>query len=124
MNQRKLVWLGSSHDDLKELADSVRRDLGFALYQAELGCFPKGAKPLSGFNGVIEIIKDFDGDTFRAVYATKIGENIYVLHVFKKKSKHGIKTPKKEIELIKQRLKTAKRLEEMYCEHTDKTRIH
>lgn len=63
---------------------------------------------MKGFSGVIEIISRFDTNTYRAVYATKLGDKIYVLHAFQKKSKSGIKTPKEDIELIKRRLQTAK----------------
>lgn len=72
--------------------------------------FPDNAKLLKGMRGVIEIIEDFDKDTYRAVYATKLGKKIYVLHVFQKKSKSGRKTPKEDIELIKRRLQTAKQI--------------
>jgi phage-related protein len=62
-------------------------------------------KPLKGFDGVMEIVSDYDKDTYRGVYAYKLGDDIYMLHAFKKKSRKGIKTPKDEIEIIKQRLK-------------------
>jgi phage-related protein len=108
MALKQLVWLGSSSADLKALPSEVKDDVGYALYQAQLGCFPDGAKPFKGLNGVIEIIVDFDKNTYRAVYATKLGDKLYVLHVFQKKSKSGIKTPKEDVELIERRFKTAK----------------
>ena len=83
-------------------------EIGYGLYQAQLGLFPDNAKPLKGFNGVFEIIENFDSNTYRAVYATKLGEYLYVLHAFQKKSKTGIKTPKEDVGLIRQRLQTAK----------------
>jgi phage-related protein len=83
--------------------------LGFALYLAQQGKKHQNAKPLKGFSGagVLEVIEDCLGDTFRAVYTVKIAENIYVLHCFQKKSKRGIETPKQEIDLIRNRLKMA-----------------
>ncbi len=108
---KSLVWVGSSRSDMQALPSEVQDEMGYALYQAQLGYFPHGAKPLKGFNGVAEIIANFDKNTYRAVYVTKLGEKIYVLHVFNKKSKSGIKTPKEEIELIKHRLQTAKLIE-------------
>jgi phage-related protein len=105
---KQLVWIGSSRADLKGLPPEVQDDIGYALYQAQLGHFPDSAKHLKGLGGVIEIIEDFDKSTYRVVYATKLGECLYVLHVFQKKSKNGIKTPKEDIELIKRRLQTAK----------------
>ena len=68
------------------------------------------AKPLKGFSGVMEIRSNYKSDTYRAVYTTKVGDKIYVLHAFQKKSKKGIQTPKKEINLIKRRLQRAQEL--------------
>lgn len=105
---KQLIWVGSSRSDLKDLPSEVQDGIGYALYQAQLGCFPDDAKPLKGFKDVIEIIEDFDKNAYRAVYAMKLGDCLYVLHVFQKKSKSGIKTPKEDIELIERRLQTAK----------------
>ena len=71
----------------------------------------KDAKPMKGFGGanVVEIVDDFDGDSFRAVYTVRFADVVYVLHAFQKKSKKGIETPKRDIDLIKQRLKLAER---------------
>ena len=76
------------------------------------------AKPLKGFKGagVLEIVEDFDGDTYRAVYTVKFEEIIYVLHAFQKKSKRGIATPKKDIDLIEARLNRAKKHYETYLQ--------
>ncbi len=83
--------------------------MGFALYQAQIGRVHGSAKPLKGFGGarVVEIVDDHQGDTYRTVYTVKFGSAIYVLHAFQKKSKHGIKTPQAEIDLVKRRLKAA-----------------
>ena len=83
--------------------------MGYALYQAQLGLKARSAKPLHGFGGagILEIVEDYHGDTYRAVYAVKFSEFVYVLHAFQKKSKKGIATPKLEIDLIKKRLSMA-----------------
>ena len=85
----------------------VQDHMGYALYVAQQGGKHRDAKPLTGFGGagVVEIVKDYRGDTFRAVYTLRCEEAVYVLHAFQKKSKTGIATPKSEMELIRQRLK-------------------
>lgn len=102
-------WISSSYKDLVELPSEVRRFMGFALDQAQRGGKHPDAKPLKGFTGAgtLEIVDDYDGDTYRGVYTVRFEEVVYVLHVFQKKSKSGIATPKQEIELIKSRLKLA-----------------
>ena len=106
---RPLFWLGSTLDDLRRCPDAVQQSVGYALELAQKGEKHDSAKPLKGFKGagVLEIVANFDGDTWRAVYAVKIKQAIYVLHVFQKKSKTGIATPIRDIELISQRLKNA-----------------
>ena len=109
INLRPITWIGSSLDDLKELPEGVQREIGFYLHLVQEGKTPLNAKPLKGIgSGILEILSDYNKNTYRAVYAVKLGDDIYVLHVFQKKSKHGIETPKKEIDLIKQRLAIAK----------------
>jgi phage-related protein len=108
-----LVWIGSSKHDLKELPFKVQDEVGYSLHQAQCGDFPYNAKRFKGLNGVIEIVSDFNKNTYRAVYATKLDDRLYVLHVFQKKSKSGIKTPKEEIELIKRRFQFAKKIAEV-----------
>ena len=113
----KLVeWISSSRDDLRKFPEDVQQMMGFALYQAQLGKKHPDAKPLKGFKGssVLEIVEDFDGDTYRAVYTVKFEEIVYVLHAFQKKSKRGIATPKQDIDLIEARLKRAKEHYETY----------
>ena len=107
-----LEFVGSSKDDLSEFPVPVKSCIGFALRAAQQGQKHPDAKPLKGFHGagVVEIISDFDGDTFRAVYTIKLKGIIYVLHAFQKKSKTGIRTPQAEIDLIKSRLKDAQTL--------------
>ena len=109
---KEVVWVGSSLEDLCEFPDDVQDEIGYALYQAQIGLKARNAKPLTGIeSGIMEIVSDYDKNAYRAVYAVKIGEVIYVLHCFQKKSTKGISTPKKDINLIEQRLKDAKRIE-------------
>jgi phage-related protein len=106
---KHILWVGSSKKDLMAMPNEVKSAFGFALYLAQQGKKHQNAKPLKGFSGagVIEVVEDCLGDTFRAVYTVKIAEVIYVLHCFQKKSKRGIETPKQEIDLIRDRLKMA-----------------
>ena len=112
LEPKELVWIGSSRKDLKDFPIAVRRAFGIALYAAQIGEWPPDAKPLKGFGGtgVLEIIEDHRGDTYRAVYTVRFAAKVYVLHVFQKKSKHGISTPQRDIDLIKERLKKAEQL--------------
>lgn len=107
---RPVHWVGSSRDDLGTFPREVQREVGYALWFAQKGDKHPSAKPLKGFKGagVLEIVEDHDGDTYRAAYTIRFAKAIYVLHVFQKKAKHGIRTPKHEIELIEARLKWAK----------------
>lgn len=107
---KPLIWMGTSLDDLKASPLGVRQSVGYALELAQKGEKHDSAKPLKGFSGasVLEVVSNHDGDTWRAVYTVKILAAIYVLHVFQKKSKGGIATPKRDIELIQQRLKSAR----------------
>jgi phage-related protein len=108
-----LVFIGTSLEDLSTFPVAVKRCIGFALRTAQKGGKHPDAKPLKGFKGagVLEIVSDFDGNTFRAVYTVKIKGAIYVLHAFQKKSKKGVKTPKAELDKIKRRLNNAMSLE-------------
>ena len=110
--ERPVVWVGSSRRDLREFPREVRRDIGRALYAAQDGEIDPAAKPMRGFGGgsIVEIIANHRGDTWRAVYTVRFAEAIYVLHAFQKKSKRGIGTTKRDIELIRQRLAEAERL--------------
>jgi phage-related protein len=105
---KPLRWIGSSRNDLQELPSAVRRNIGYALQFAQAGTRHPSAKPLRGFEGgVLEVVEDCRGDTFRAVYTVRFKLAIYVLHVFQKKSKTGIVTPRHELELVSQRLRRA-----------------
>ena len=108
---RKLVWLVDSLDRLSSFPPAVRHKLGFALYQAQIGQQHESAKILRGFaEAVWQVRADDPGGTYRAVYVAQFGEAIYVLHAFQKKSKSGIATPRRESELIRQRLQIARKL--------------
>ncbi len=111
MKPKDLVWVGSSKKMLKEFPVEVQRSIGYALYFAQCGEMHPNCKPLKGFDaGVFEIVANFRRDTFRTVYAVKLENRVYVLHAFQKKSTQGIKTPQKELDLIKDRLRQAKEL--------------
>ncbi|MBI3514690.1 MAG: type II toxin-antitoxin system RelE/ParE family toxin [Proteobacteria bacterium] len=103
-------WVGSSRDDLRDFPEAVRQRVGGALWDAQIGLKAPYAKPLKGFGGagVLEIVDDSDGDTYRAAYTVRFAGVVYVLHAFQKKSKRGAATPKAELELIERRLKRAK----------------
>jgi phage-related protein len=107
--QKEAAWLGSSKKVLRSFPKPVRLKLGHAVWEAQLGRFPQGAKPLHGFGGasVVEIVADHDGNAYRAVYTVRFADIVYVLHVFQKKSKKGVKTPANVVELIRKRLKIA-----------------
>ena len=106
---KPLKWIGSSKEDLRRFPDEVRKPMGHALHLAQINLKPPNAKPLRGFGGasVLEVVEDHDGSAYRTVYTVKFQGIVYVLHVFQKKSKKGIETPKHEIDLIKARLKAA-----------------
>ncbi len=117
---KPVEWISSSRDDLRKFPEEVQQMMGFALYRAQLGKKHPEAKPLKGFkgSGVVEIVEDFDGDTYRAVYTVKFEGIVYVLHAFQKKSKRGIATPKQDINLIETRLKRAKEHHETYLKQS------
>jgi phage-related protein len=109
---RELIWIGSARRDFSMFPPEVKAEMGYALFVAQAGGRHRKAKILKGFGGagVIELIADHRGDTFRTVYAVRFGSAVYALHAFQKKSKTGIATPQADIRLIEQRLKEAERL--------------
>jgi len=107
------VFVGSSRRDLKAFPDEVRQEFGQALFEVQLGLHPARAKPLKGFgSGVLELRDNFGGHAYRAVYAARFEDAVYVLHVFQKKSASGIATPQRHLDLIRQRLREAIRIHE------------
>lgn len=109
MKRKEICWVGSSRKDLQNFPDEVKRTMGHALHIAQICGRYKNTKILKGFgsSGVIEIIDEDISGTYRVVYTIDMPELIFVIHVFQKKSKRGIETPKREVELIKSRLKQA-----------------
>ena len=111
---KEVVWVASSKRDLLAFPDTVQQIMGFALYQAQVGGKHVAAKPLRGFGGagVLEVVDDHDGDTYRTVYTVRFADAVYVLHAFQKKSKRGSATPRQEMALIRNRLEMARQLRE------------
>lgn len=109
---RPLYWVGSSRRDLRSLPRRIVDVFGYALYLAQIGTKHGQAKPLRGFGsaGVMEVVEDWDGNTFRAVYTVRFAAGVFVLHVFEKKSKRGTATPKADLDLIRQRFQAAERM--------------
>ncbi len=109
---KPLIWVGSSREDLREFPEPVQDRMGYALYVAQRGGKHRDSKTLRGFSGagVAEVIEDFRGDTFRAVYTVRFAGAVYVLHAFQKKSKAGRETPRRDVELIQQRLREAEQI--------------
>jgi phage-related protein len=108
---RAVVWLGNAKKNLREFPEGARKLIGDELQLLQFGGMPRDTKPFKGVgSGVLEIAVRYDKDAYRTVVAVQLGTKLYVLHAFQKKSKRGIETPKREVELIKQRYKEAKEL--------------
>ena len=107
--RKPLRWIGSARDDLRAFPQEVRGVIGHALDIAQCGKKHPDAKPLMGFGGagVLEVVDDFDGNAYRAVYTVKFRGIVYALHAFQKRSKRGIATPHYNLGLIKRRLRNA-----------------
>src|SRR6202166_3623055 len=112
---RPLIWRGPSKTDFMAFPPTVRREMGYALFLAQMGeRHSTMARTLGGFGGatVIEVRESHGGNAYRAVYTVRYSNAVYVLHAFQKKSKKGIATPKAEIDLIERRLKDLTREKE------------
>ena len=109
---RPIVWVASTRGDLRGFPRPIRREIGLALYAAQQGEIDPAAKPLRGFGGgsVLEIVANYRGDTWRAIYTVRFPEAIYVLHAFQKKSTRGIATSQRDLDRIQSRLAAAERL--------------
>jgi len=108
---KPLRWVASARDDLRAFPPDVRQVMGTALYLAQTGGRHPRVKPFSGVArgaGVLEIVDDHDSDTYRAIYTVQFANVVYMLHAFQKKSKKGIKTPQREIDLIRRRYEQAR----------------
>jgi phage-related protein len=100
--------MGSSLKDLRAMPPEVRQDIGYALHVAQIGEAAPNVKAVKGFgSGVLEVVENHDGNTFRAVYTVRFADAVYVLHVFQKRSTIGIKTPQKELDVVRVRLQAA-----------------
>ena len=102
-------WMGASKEDLSAFPDDVKRRVGRALWDAQIGLKAPFAKPLKGFGGagVLEVVDDFDGNAYRSVYTARFAGVVYVLHAFQKKSTRGSSMPKSALALISRRLSQA-----------------
>ena len=107
---KPVYWVGTPKEDVSAFPQEVRRRIGGALWEAQLGRKAAWAKPLRGFGdaGVLEIVDDYDGDTFRAVYTVRFAAAVYVLHAFQKKSRRGVTTPRCELRVVESRLTRAR----------------
>jgi phage-related protein len=112
---RSVVWLGDSKKNLRDFPDRAQKLLGDELQLIQFGGMPKDAKPFKGVgSGIVEIALRYASDAYRVVLALQIGSRIYILHSFQKKSKTGIATPKRDVDLIKKRYAEAKELAHEY----------
>ena len=111
---KKAIWLSDTLKRLKSFPEEVKGEIGYSIHIIQAGKLPENAKHLKGFKpSVMEIVADYDTNTYRAIYTLKFGEAVYVLHCFQKKSNHGITPPKHVIDLIKQRLKDAENIHKL-----------
>jgi phage-related protein len=117
--RRELFWVGSTLDDLRAFPEEVRLEMGHALHLAQLGDKSPDAKPLRGFQGagVLEVVENHDGNTFRAVYTVRLESGVYALHAFQKKSHKGIATDPRDLELVRKRLGDAEQIDRTRREH-------
>jgi phage-related protein len=108
LGEQPLYWVGSAKRDLLAFPEAVKNGIGTALSIAQFGGKHPAAKPWKGAgSGVLEVVENHDGNTYRAVYAVRFRCAVYVLHCFQKKSHRGIRTPKPDVELILERLRVA-----------------
>ena len=114
--EKPLYWIASSLKDIARFPADVQRRFGFALSAAQYGGKHQAAKPWKGDGrGILEVVKDYDGDTYRAIYTVRFAQAVYVLHVFQKKSPRRIETRQSDVTLVRERLKAAQRdYEERY----------
>jgi phage-related protein len=105
---KRVQFLGDTLAQLKKFPEEVRREIGQAIYEAQRGESHTSTKRMKGINAV-EIVADYDTDTYRGVYTTRFSNTIYILHCFQKKSRRGTETPREHVSLIKSRLKQAEK---------------
>ena len=121
VGEKPLHWVGSSKRDFLAFPEAVVDNVGYALGAVQYGGHPPSAKSWKGLGpGVHEIVENDESGTFRAVYAVRFRKAVYVLHAFQKKSPSGVRTARTDIDLIAQRLRSAKEdYEERYGKETD-----
>lgn len=108
LDEKPLVWMGSSKRDLLAFPERVVSEIGYALSWAQCGRQHSSAKFWKGAGArVLEIVEDFDGSTYRAVYTVRLACAVYVLHCFQKKSPTGVKTARRDVEMVNRRLAAA-----------------
>ena len=107
--EKQIVWMGQSYKELCSMPEDVQDELGYALGVAQLGGKADSATSMKGnLREVVEVVSEFDKNTYRAMYAVALKDRVYVLDAFQKKSKAGIATPKPDLDRIRQRLRDAK----------------
>ena len=113
LEPKPAIWLGPTQRIIRGFPRSVRQVIGYALEVAQRGGRHPDAKPLRGFKGagVLEVVENHEGNAYRAVYTVKLADHVYVLHAFQKKAKKEVRTPKREIELIRKRLREAEQIQ-------------
>ncbi len=123
---KPVAWIGSARRDLAAFPEPVKDLVGYALYVAQQGGKHPSAKPLRGFGGagVLEVVEDFHGDTYRAVYTVRMAGRIYALHAFQKKSSSGIKSSKADLDLIRERLKRAEQEHAEWLQQQEEVKEH
>lgn len=111
---KRVAWIASSREDLRQFPRPVQKRMGDALFAAQVGEKHDHAKPLKGFGGaaVLEIVERYDTDAYLAVYTVALSEAVYVLHAFQKKSKEGRAMPQRDVAIIQQRLQVARETDE------------
>jgi phage-related protein len=116
---KPLVWVASAKKDFDAFPTPAHKEVGYALYLAQVGKKSHDAKVLKGFGdaGVLEVVTSFDGETYRTVYTVRFESAVYVLHAFQKKSKAGSTTPKQDIDVVRKRLRAAKEDHEAVAEN-------
>ena len=108
---RPVVWLGDARKNIRSFPPGAQKEMGDELQVIQFGGMPKNAKPFKGVgSGILEIALAYEKNAYRTVLAVQLGESIYILHAFQKKAKSGIKTPQKDVDLIKRRYREAKEL--------------
>ena len=104
---KPLIWRGTSKSDFMDFPSAAQREMGYALFLAQMGKrHPAMAKTLKGFGGgaIVEVRENDDGNAYRAVYTVRYAGAVFVLHAFQKKSKKGMATAKADIERVRKRL--------------------